>query len=1171
MPQRWVARGVSLKCIRECVKKMLTTRRQHLAVLLQVAPEEMSLLSTQYKKLISYSREELYYCGVHMEDERYFGFVTRHQQMVVDPQVGQTVNEVEGEQTSNWVNHCHVFQVVPGQSTIAMTFQQTGSSLKRETTTSVRSANTIVNYIRQMYNTGNSTSFAREGVPPRVPPVINATPSNYLLPEFAKVTSNGSTISSSSDSSPNVQRRSKDLVDLRPPVENSESTGEQIFVDSPIPPIAISLNGSSHYDSHGSQPSSVRCETGLEGTESTPSLQLTVEDMPTNGIHGPLGEFERNGLPPKNSGISGSLDSVMTATTTADNTFDNAPQVGSWVASFDKLLKDPAGVQCFQQFLLGEFSDENIKFWLEVEKYRVKHPKQFKAAAKRIYTVFVDPTAAQPVNLDGSTVKAIEQHLDSPSAVIFNEAQKQIYSLMRLDSYQRFKRSSLLQQCLLAEMDNRPLPISLPEDSISQDTNEDRDKVTPLQPLKVTEEKPQPTKKGRDGWFFFNRRTHSFRNNSKQKSGFGSYSTHEEKKKSVKVNRDKTKGNGVARVDPEPRTQEPPKGFQGHEEEDHLDLFNDKYGPCFGIVLQEKVSKILPVPTSGTVRDALYSVIVKQNKLSLDTLDIRYADSMQPVDLEDPANVLNRHYIIVKQSLDFFHAIFPGKEIPVHADPNKTVLEVMEPILAENSLDKAVVAFYMYGARQPLSMGTYAGLLKGRKIHVKLQPRPGVPNSHTNSSIASSDSVPSFHSSSNSLNQKSSTVAANTSGNNNNSEPVEPAEEEDFLDMLMRLQSDTLNEQRSNPISSPRPLSSSVSAFTFTDKKKDTDYLSVPPNRDRHTSDPSSPTKKKSANLFAAAPTKHRMFRTMSGSEPSLANQVELVGRRAISPAPEFSLSQDVVDEVPKFTVEVVNQYPQNRRRSYAPPPTTSPPPLSTRGHRSVSPPPQQRPPSLPRNRSYSSAIRSTSPLTLAQISAADSHVHPSPGRERSRASTGNISIGRNIDSREVTPTSGYQSKSGTPESSVISSHTSHLDRVIQTANTHHLSRNRRESKGSSSSEGTYVSMHQGPPQTRAHRPVQQYNSEPYSELSQPQPGLQKWRHTGSISVHMGMSEEERRLLQKGEQLLEKEFEDYQSGQNSFSLSQPAYNYPLQRNHPSRKHIPRHSPIKQWDKNGSMV
>ena len=81
------------------------------------------------------------------------------------------------------------------------------------------------------------------------------------------------------------------------------------------------------------------------GLLSTQSILKSFHYYP---LVGPLGEFERNGLPPKNSGISGSLDSVMTATTTADNTFDNAPQVGSWVASFDKLLKDPAGVQCFQ-------------------------------------------------------------------------------------------------------------------------------------------------------------------------------------------------------------------------------------------------------------------------------------------------------------------------------------------------------------------------------------------------------------------------------------------------------------------------------------------------------------------------------------------------------------------------------------------------------------------------------------------------------------------------------------------------------------------------------------------------------------------------------------------------------------------------------------------------------
>ena len=135
---------------------------------------------------------------------------------------------------------------------------------------------------------------------------------------------------------------------------------------------------------------------------------------------------------------------------------------------------------------------------------------------------------------------------------------------MRLDSYQRFKRSSLLQKCLLAEMDSQPLPISLPQDA-DQDTSEDRDKVTPLQPVKVAEVK-QTKKSGRDGWSLFNRRTSSFRNNTKQKSSFGSYFTQE--KKSSKVVRDKSKGSGIARVEPEPRSQEAFKGFQGHEEED---------------------------------------------------------------------------------------------------------------------------------------------------------------------------------------------------------------------------------------------------------------------------------------------------------------------------------------------------------------------------------------------------------------------------------------------------------------------------------------------------------------------------------------------------------------------------------------------------------------------------
>lgn len=61
-----------------------------------------------------------------------------------------------------------------------------------------------------------------------------------------------------------------------------------------------------------------------------------------------VGPMDRMSLPPKNSHLSSSIDSVMTTTTTQAENYDSAPQVGSWITSFDKLLQDPLGLHCFQ-------------------------------------------------------------------------------------------------------------------------------------------------------------------------------------------------------------------------------------------------------------------------------------------------------------------------------------------------------------------------------------------------------------------------------------------------------------------------------------------------------------------------------------------------------------------------------------------------------------------------------------------------------------------------------------------------------------------------------------------------------------------------------------------------------------------------------------------------------
>jgi len=39
----------------------------------------------------------------------------------------------------------------------------------------------------------------------------------------------------------------------------------------------------------------------------------------------------------------------------------------------------------------------------------------------------------------------------------------QIYQLMKMDCYPRFKKSALVKDCLMAEMEGKPLPIDLPQ------------------------------------------------------------------------------------------------------------------------------------------------------------------------------------------------------------------------------------------------------------------------------------------------------------------------------------------------------------------------------------------------------------------------------------------------------------------------------------------------------------------------------------------------------------------------------------------------------------------------------------------------------------------------------------------------------------------------------------
>ncbi|XP_046749277.1 regulator of G-protein signaling loco isoform X3 [Diprion similis] len=130
----------------------------------------------------------------------------------------------------------------------------------------------------------------------------------------------------------------------------------------------------------------------------------------------------------------------------------NCHGVHSWSASFEKLLEDPAGLQTFAEFLKKEFSHENIYFWAACERYKdTEDASSRRRLAWQIYQRHLSSTASEPVNVDSHAAGQITQDLlDEAPAALFLQAQKQVFNLMKFDSYPRFLRSELYRTCMEA-------------------------------------------------------------------------------------------------------------------------------------------------------------------------------------------------------------------------------------------------------------------------------------------------------------------------------------------------------------------------------------------------------------------------------------------------------------------------------------------------------------------------------------------------------------------------------------------------------------------------------------------------------------------------------------------------------------------------------------------------
>ncbi|KAG8439326.1 hypothetical protein GDO86_005521 [Hymenochirus boettgeri] len=168
-------------------------------------------------------------------------------------------------------------------------------------------------------------------------------------------------------------------------------------------------------------------------------------------------------------GSNHSLNSLPSAQITGHA---SEKSVASWAVSFERLLQDPLGIEYFTEFLKMEYSAENIFFWKECEKFHLianEDSKMLSHESHRIYDEYLSTSSLCPVNVDHQAV-ITEDMLDRPSPHMFDAQQQQIFNLMKFDSYARFVKSPMYQECMLAEVEGRPLP-SLNSSSTPPDAN----------------------------------------------------------------------------------------------------------------------------------------------------------------------------------------------------------------------------------------------------------------------------------------------------------------------------------------------------------------------------------------------------------------------------------------------------------------------------------------------------------------------------------------------------------------------------------------------------------------------------------------------------------------------------------------------------------------------------
>ncbi|XP_052836905.1 regulator of G-protein signaling loco isoform X3 [Drosophila gunungcola] len=393
----------------------------------------------------------------------------------------------------------------------------------------------------------------------------------------------------------------------------------------------------------------------------------------------------------------------------------------SWGGSFERMLQDAAGMQTFSEFLKKEFSAENIYFWTACERYRLLESEAERVLqAREIFGKHLANSSSDPVNVDSQARSLTAEKLATAAPDIFAPAQKQIFNLMKFDSYQRFIRSDLYKSCVEAEQKHQPLPYS----------GMDLDEL-----LKT-----------------------NFHLTASSKLKKSASNAEDRRRKSLlpwhRKTRSKSRDRGEIMADMQhtlmPAPPLPPPGLLTsaslklvsgqnslgdlHSSRSSLSSFDAGTGTNTSggqgasaesvcslcrVILTDGATTIVQTRAGETVGELVERLLEKRN-LVYPYYDIVFQGTTKSIDVQQPSQMLAGKEVLIERRVAFKLDLPDPKVISVKSKPKKQLHEVIRPILSKYNYKMDQVQVIMRDTQAPLDLNQPVTMADGQRLRILL-------------------------------------------------------------------------------------------------------------------------------------------------------------------------------------------------------------------------------------------------------------------------------------------------------------------------------------------------------------------------------------------------------------------------------------------------------------------